>query len=99
MKPGVVAKLCQQCEELYADAALHLGRERLRPLWDRDWLTRVEARRMAFGGLAQYYQSRVSALSTIRAEWVLVNVRSKYNSLAHTTRHPITARTCTPAHL
>lgn len=60
MKPAVVAKLCQQCEELYTDVNKHMGRESLRPLWERDWLSRVAGKQLAFTALAQYYQSRVS---------------------------------------
>uniref|UniRef100_A0A2P2HW37 Programmed cell death 6-interacting protein-like n=1 Tax=Hirondellea gigas TaxID=1518452 RepID=A0A2P2HW37_9CRUS len=59
MKPGVVAKLCMQCEELYGDANKHMARETLKPLWDRDWHSRVPAKQLAFSGLAQFYQSRV----------------------------------------
>ncbi|KAF2349567.1 BRO1 domain [Trinorchestia longiramus] len=59
MKPAVIAKLCAQCEELYSEASKQMGREMLKPLWDRDWVSRVAGKQLAFSALAQFYQSRV----------------------------------------
>ncbi|XP_018017189.1 programmed cell death 6-interacting protein-like [Hyalella azteca] len=59
MKSAVIAKLCMQCEELYGEASKQMGREILKPLWDRDWIARVAGKQLAFNALAQFYQSRV----------------------------------------
>lgn len=55
----MVARVCAQCEELYADAARLMAREPQRALWERDWPALVAAKQQAFRGLAQLYQSLV----------------------------------------
>jgi programmed cell death 6-interacting protein len=41
MKPGIVAKLCSQCEELYATVMRSMQRESVRNVWDHSWLPNV----------------------------------------------------------
>ncbi|CAL4062254.1 unnamed protein product [Meganyctiphanes norvegica] len=59
MKDAMVAKLCQQLEEMYGDAHKQMNRESLKPLWDRDWLAKVAGKQAGYLALAQYHQSRV----------------------------------------
>ena len=41
MKPGIVAKLCSQCDELYANVMRSMQREAVRNIWDGSWLPNV----------------------------------------------------------
>ncbi|XP_066953002.1 programmed cell death 6-interacting protein [Macrobrachium rosenbergii] len=59
MKDMVVAKLCSQCEEMFADALKHLQRESLKQLWDREWISRVAGKQAGYHALSEYYQSKV----------------------------------------
>lgn len=59
MKNAIIAKLCMQCEELFSDANKNMSRDSLKHLWERDWLSKVGSKHIAFAGLAQFYQSRV----------------------------------------
>lgn len=59
MKESMVAKVCAQCEELYVDALRAMLKENPKSLWEKDWIPNVQAKQMAFRGLAQYYQSLV----------------------------------------
>ncbi|KAK3913615.1 Programmed cell death 6-interacting protein [Frankliniella fusca] len=60
MKPAVIAKLCAQAEELYAEALKALQKEQLKPLWERDWITLVAGKQASFHGLAEYFQGLVA---------------------------------------
>ncbi|KAL7647253.1 UNVERIFIED_CONTAM: hypothetical protein RMT77_002511 [Armadillidium vulgare] len=59
MKDAVVAKLLSQCEELYGEALKNMQKEMLKPLWDRDWIPRIQGKQAGSQALAMYYQSRV----------------------------------------
>lgn len=59
MKDVIIAKLCSQCEEMFADALKHLQRESLKPLWDREWVSRVAGKQAGYHALAEYFQSKV----------------------------------------
>ena len=60
MKDSSVAKLCNQCEEMYADALKLMQKELLKALWDRDWISKVAGKQAGFHALSEYHQSRVS---------------------------------------
>lgn len=59
MKDAVVAKLCSQAEELYAEVLKTFQKEFLRHLWDKDWIPTVAGKQAAYHALAEYYQSLV----------------------------------------
>lgn len=59
MKDAVVAKLLSQCEELYGEALKNMQKEMLKPLWDRDWIPKIQGKQAGSQALAMYYQSRV----------------------------------------
>lgn len=59
MKDAIIAKVASQCEELYADAARQMGRESLKNLWERDWLSIVNSKQAAFGAVAELHQALV----------------------------------------
>jgi programmed cell death 6-interacting protein len=44
MKDGIVAKLCVQCEDMYADALKQLQRDTVKHLWEKDWIPTVRFR-------------------------------------------------------
>lgn len=81
MKPAVIAKLCQQCEELYADTYKCMSKEMLKPLWDRDWLARVAGKQLAFSALAHFYQSRVRATCVTQSVVLLIQSSSCFLAL------------------
>ncbi|XP_076063979.1 programmed cell death 6-interacting protein-like protein AliX [Oratosquilla oratoria] len=58
-KDALIARLCAQCDDLYADALKNLQRESLKPLWERDWISKVAGKQAAYHALAQFHQSRV----------------------------------------
>jgi len=41
MKDAIVAKLCIQCEDMYADALKQLQRDTVKHLWDKEWIPTV----------------------------------------------------------
>lgn len=41
MKDSIVAKLAQQCEELYAECLKVFQRDNVKGLWDKDWIPLV----------------------------------------------------------
>ncbi|KAK7067282.1 Rhophilin, Rho GTPase binding protein [Halocaridina rubra] len=59
MKDIIIAKLCSQCEEMFADALKHLQRESLKNLWDREWISKVAGKQAGYHALAEYFQSKV----------------------------------------
>jgi len=57
MKDAMIAKLCAQCEEMYAEGSKLLQTDSLRHLWDKDWIPVVAGKQAGYHGLAQYFQS------------------------------------------
>ncbi|XP_055611381.1 programmed cell death 6-interacting protein [Uranotaenia lowii] len=60
MKDLVIAKLCCQCESLYADVLRLIQKESVRNLWDKDWIPIIAAKQAGLNGLTMYYHSLVS---------------------------------------
>jgi programmed cell death 6-interacting protein len=58
MKPAVIAKLCHQASDLYAEAMKQLQLDSIRMLWSKDWIPSVASKQAAFHALAEYFQSR-----------------------------------------
>ncbi|XP_024083246.1 programmed cell death 6-interacting protein [Cimex lectularius] len=59
MKEAVVAKLCAQCTEFYADTMVLLQKDGVRNIVEKDWIPLVAGKQAAFIGLAHYFQSIV----------------------------------------
>ena len=59
MKDAIVAKLCSQCEDMYAGVMKSVQKESVRNLWDASWEPNIFGKQAIYNGLAQYYQSRV----------------------------------------
>ncbi|KAL1132118.1 hypothetical protein AAG570_010076 [Ranatra chinensis] len=57
MKDGIIAKLCSQCEDYYADALKLTQKETVRHIWEKEWLPTIAGKQAAMHGLAEYYQS------------------------------------------
>ena len=58
MKDVSIAKLCSQCEDLYANAMRSMQKEAVRNVWDSAWLPNVSGKQAIYNGMAQYHQSR-----------------------------------------
>ena len=41
MKDGIVAKLCMQCEDMYAEVLRNIQKESCKVYWEREWLSTV----------------------------------------------------------
>lgn len=41
MKEAIIAKLCSQCEEMYADVLKAMQKDSLKTLWEKDWIPLV----------------------------------------------------------
>ncbi|KAF6206279.1 hypothetical protein GE061_017508 [Apolygus lucorum] len=60
MKDAVIAKLCAQCTEFYAEAMVALQKDSVRNIIDKDWVPLIAGKQAAFIGLAHYFQSIVA---------------------------------------
>lgn len=59
MKDAILAKLCAQCEEYYAEAIKLMSKESVKMIWEREWIQMVLGKQAAFHAMTQYYQSLV----------------------------------------
>lgn len=54
MKDNIIARIANQCEDFYNETLKHM---QARSSWpDREWLPLVQAKQLAFKGIAEYYQ-------------------------------------------
>jgi programmed cell death 6-interacting protein len=54
MKENIIARIANQCEEFYSDALKQMQTK----YWpDREWVPLVQAKQLAFKGIAEYYQA------------------------------------------
>jgi programmed cell death 6-interacting protein len=59
MKDNSIARLAAQCSEFYAEAARLMNAEKVKYLWDREWLPTVNGKQEAYRALSEFYQAAV----------------------------------------
>ncbi|XP_074652220.1 programmed cell death 6-interacting protein-like isoform X2 [Tubulanus polymorphus] len=60
MKDAIIAKVAQQCSDLYSEALTLLQLNSIKDMWPRDWTGFVAGRQAAFHSLAEYHQAQVA---------------------------------------
>ena len=56
MKPGIVARLCSLCGELYGGVARSMEREGVKGNFEAAWLNTARGKQALYQGLAQLHQ-------------------------------------------
>lgn len=59
MKEAIIAKLASQCDEFYAETLKQMKHPTATSVWEKDWISKVTGKQLAYHAIAQYYQSRV----------------------------------------
>uniref|UniRef100_A0A8D8W3V9 Programmed cell death 6-interacting protein n=1 Tax=Cacopsylla melanoneura TaxID=428564 RepID=A0A8D8W3V9_9HEMI len=59
MKDAILAKLCAQCEDYYADAMRLMSKDSLKQMWDKEWVQMVSGKQAALHAMTHYYQGLV----------------------------------------
>ena len=59
MKEAIIAKLASQCDEFYSDALKQMKQQSVSSIWEKDWISKITSKQLAYHAIAQYFQSRV----------------------------------------
>ncbi|KAI5698642.1 hypothetical protein M8J75_009827 [Diaphorina citri] len=59
MKDAILAKLCAQCEDYYAEAMRLMSKDSVKQMWDREWVQQVSGKQAALHAQTHYYQALV----------------------------------------